>query len=215
MYNLSEIERNLSECYIKYNTLKNSISENEIKLQQVNSELMEAKNDLNLLLKSKPYIDTVIQKFSGNMLKNLEDLLSYSVSKIFYDRNYSVSISVSEKRSQKCADLFLVEDGKYYPVSNSSVSGGVLTVIGFILQIFFISNLNTEKVIFLDEQLSCISSQYIDNFFSLVEELADKIGLVIVLVSHDDRFIRFASRVYKVKGGKFTLLENNESKQNV
>lgn len=215
MYNLSEIERNLSECYIKYNTLKNSISENEIKLQQVNSELMEAKSDLNLLLKSKPYIDTVIQKFSGNMLKNLEDLLSYSVSKIFYDRDYSVSISVSEKRSQKCADLFLVEDGKYYPVSNSSVSGGVLTVIGFILQIFFISNLNTEKVIFLDEQLSCISSQYIDNFFSLVEELADKIGLVIVLVSHDDRFIRFASRVYKVKGGKFTLLENNESKQNV
>lgn len=215
MYSLSEIERDLNECYIKYNTLNNSISENEINLQQVNSGLKGINNNLDLLLKSKPYIDTVIQKFSENMLKNLEDLLSYSVSKIFYDRNYSVSINVSEKRSQKCADLFLVEDGKYYPLSNSSVSGGVLTVIGFILQIFFIANLNTEKVIFLDEQLSCISSQYIDTFFSLVEELANKIGLVIILVSHDDRFTRFASRIYRAKCGKFTLVENNENKQNV
>ena len=209
MYSLSEIEKNLNECYIKYNTLKSSICENNLKIESLDADLSEMNSNINLLLKSKPYIDIVIQKFSENIIKNLEGLLTYSVKKIFYDRDYSVSINVSEKRAQKCVDMFLVEDGKYYPISNSSISGGVLTVIGFILQVFFITNLNTDNIIFLDEQLSCISSQYVENFFSVVNELADKIGLSVVLVSHDDRFTKFASRIYRAKCGKFSLEEIN------
>ena len=209
MYSLSEIEKNLNECYIKYNTLKSSICENNLKIESLDADLSEMNSNINLLLKSKPYIDIVIQKFSENIIKNLEGLLTYSVKKIFYDRDYSVSINVSEKRAQKCVDMFLVEDGKYYPISNSSISGGVLTVIGFILQVFFITNLNTDNIIFLDEQLSCISSQYVENFFSVVNELADKIGLSVVLVSHDDRFTKFASRIYRAKCGKFSLEEFN------
>ena len=180
-----------------------------MKIESLDADLSEMNSNINLLLKSKPYIDIVIQKFSENIIKNLEGLLTYSVKKIFYDRDYSVSINVSEKRAQKCVDMFLVEDGKYYPISNSSISGGVLTVIGFILQVFFITNLNTDNIIFLDEQLSCISSQYVENFFSVVNELADKIGLSVVLVSHDDRFTKFASRIYRAKCGKFSLEEIN------
>ena len=209
MYSLEKKKKNLNECYIKYNTLKSSICENNLKIESLDADLSEMNSNINLLLKSKPYIDIVIQKFSENIIKNLEGLLTYSVKKIFYDRDYSVSINVSEKRSQKCVDMFLVEDGKYYPISNSSISGGVLTVIGFILQVFFITNLNTDNIIFLDEQLSCISSQYVENFFSVVNELADKIGLSVVLVSHDDRFTKFASRIYRAKCGKFSLEEIN------
>ena len=207
MFNLSEIEKDLNECVIKYNTLCNSIAENEINLKRVESELSGLNDNLSLLLKSKPYIDDVIQRFSEDMLKILEDLLSYSVSKIFYDRDYSISINVSEKRAQKCAELFLVEDGTYYPLSNSCVSGGVLTVIGFLFQIFFVANLNTDNIIFLDEQLSCISSQYVDNFFSLVAELAENLGLSLVLVSHDERFVKFATNIYRASVGKFALEE--------
>ena len=61
------------------------------------------------------------------------------------------------------------------------------------------------KVLFLDEALSNISTQYLDNFFAFVKELTNKIGLTVILITHDTRFLEYADRIYKVSDGVYTL----------
>jgi ABC-type uncharacterized transport system YnjBCD ATPase subunit len=116
-----------------------------------------------------------------------------------------VEIRVSEKRSAKCAELYLIDSGHAFLMRDSCVAGGILVVVGFLIQAFYVANLDVAKVMFLDEALSNISTQYLDNFFSFVKELSEQIGLTVVLITHDNRFLEYADRLYKVNNGVYTL----------
>ena len=76
------------------------------------------------------------------------------------------------------------------------------------IQIFYIINIDVAKYLFLDEQFSQISEQYIDNFMEFIHELCDDTGLSIVLITHDNKFIKYGDRIYTADRGKFTLKEN-------
>lgn len=153
----------------------------------------------------KPVIDRIIEEFSEDSIRQLESLLTMGVSRIFDNPDLSVQIVTSDKRNNKSAELFL-RDGEYtYPLKNSSVAGGILVVVGFLVQAFFVVNLPVAKVVFLDEAFTQISSQYVSNFMSFVKELSDQTGLIMVLVTHDNRFLDYGDRIYRVEKGKFTL----------
>ena len=88
---------------------------------------------------------------------------------------------------------------------DSCVAGGILVVVGFLIQVFYVANLDLAKILFLDEALSNISTQYLPNFFSFVKELSVQIGLTVVLITHDTRFLEYADRIYKVANGTYIL----------
>ena len=171
----------------------------------MNSQIQDYISNRDLLENSKPYIDDLIDKFSETALKRLEDLLSLGLARIFQDRDYSVEIRVSEKRSAKCAELYLIDDGHAFLMRDSCVAGGILVVVGFLIQVFYVANLDLAKILFLDEALSNISTQYLPNFFSFVKELSVQVGLTVVLITHDTRFLEYADRIYKVANGTYIL----------
>lgn len=179
-------------------TTRNSISDLDRKI----SELNEEKSALQLC---RPIIDDIINKFSDSLIRKLEDLLTIGLQKIFYDRNYSVQIRVVDKRNTKCVEMLLSDDGNLIPVKNANIAGGILVVIASIIQIFYIINLDVDKYIFLDEQFSQISEQYIDNFMEFIHTLCDETNLSVVLITHDNRFIKYGDRIYIADKGKFLL----------
>ena len=156
-------------------------------------------------------IDDIISKFSNSLLKKLEDLLTIGLKQIFFDKNYSVQIKVVDKRNSKCVELLLNDNGNLIPIKNSNVAGGVLVVIASIIQMFYIINLDSvDKFMFLDEQFTAISKIYVPQFMEFVKSLCEETGLVIVLITHDDKFMQYGDRVYLANSGKFTLQESVE-----
>lgn len=205
------LENRVNDLYIKYNSLKSSYMSTIESIDNIDKEHSLLEGNKNLLEKTKPYIDDIIDKFSETSLKKLEALLTLGLSTIFQDRDYSVEIKVSEKRSSKCAELYLIDAGHSFLMKDSSVAGGILVVVGFLIQVFYVANLDVAKILFLDEALSNISTQYLDNFFAFVKELSEQIGLTVVLITHDTRFLEYADRLYNVKDGVYTL-ENTGTK---
>ena len=162
----------------------------------------------NTLKLCKPIIDDIISKFSDSLLRKLEELLTIGLKKIFYDRDYSLQIKVVDKRNTKCVELLLNDSGNLISVKNSNIAGGVLVVIATIIQVFYIVNLpNVSNCMFLDEQLGQVSSQYIDNFIEFIKTLCNETGLSIVLITHDNKFMKYGDRIYVADKGKFTLQE--------
>ena len=202
---ITSLENRVTNLYIQYNSIKTSLENNQSSIRTLNNQIQDYISNRDLLENSKPYIDDLIDKFSETALKRLEDLLSLGLSRIFQDRDYSVEIRVSEKRSAKCAELYLIDDGHAFLMRDSCVAGGILVVVGFLIQVFYVANLDLAKILFLDEALSNISTQYLPNFFSFVKELSVQIGLTVVLITHDTRFLEYADRIYKVANGTYIL----------
>lgn len=202
---IKDLENRATELYIQYNSIKSSLDANQESMNKVYVDIDNMNSNKALLEKSKPYIDDIIDKFSETSLKRLEELLTLGVSRIFQDRDYRVEIKVSEKRSSKCAELYLIDGGHAFMMRDSCVAGGILVVVGFLIQVFYVANLDVSKTLFLDEALSNISTQYLDNFFSFVKELSEQIGLTVILITHDNRFLEYADRIYKVNNGIYSL----------
>jgi DNA repair exonuclease SbcCD ATPase subunit len=206
------LEQDLTDLLIKYRGIQSAIASTSASIAEVDSKLNELENNKNTLKLCKPIIDDIINKFSNSLLKKLEELLTIGLKKIFYDRNYSVQIKVVDKRNSKCVELLLNDNGNIIPVKNANVAGGILVVIASIIQVFYIVNIPTlDNLLFLDEQFSQISSQYIDSFMEFIKTLCSETGLSIVLITHDSKFMKYGDRVYTADRGKFTLQENKNN----
>lgn len=201
----AQFEQELTNLLIKYRGIQSSIESTKKSINDIIIQTSNLESERNTLQLCKPIIDDIIEKFSDSLLRKLEELLTLGLHKIFYDRNYSVTIKVTEKHNMKCVELLLDDDGNLIRVKDSSVAGGILVVIASIIQIFYIINLDTSKYLFLDEQFSQISEQYIDNFMEFIHELCGNTGLSIVLITHDNKFIKYGDRTYIADRGKFTL----------
>lgn len=202
---LEALEQRVTETVVTYRSYSMSADSLGSLVASKQKELESLGESTDLLSKSKPYLDDVIDKFSEDSIAKLESLLALGVARIFDDRKYSIQIKVCEKRNSKVAELFLVDRGNLYPLRDSSVGGGVLVVVGFLIQAFYVANLDLEKIVFLDESFSQISDAYIDNFMMFIKELASRIGLKVVLITHDKRFIEHGDQVYHVSNGVYTL----------
>jgi DNA repair exonuclease SbcCD ATPase subunit len=204
----ANLEKNITDLLIKYRGIQFSIKNTEDSINEINQKIAELECERNTLRNCKPIIDDIIDKFSESLLKKLEELLTIGLKKIFFDRNYSIQIKVIEKRNAKCVELLLNDNGNLIPIKSSNVAGGVLVVIASIIQIFYIMNLDISKCLFLDEQFTAISKLYVPNFMEFIKTLCQETGLMVILVTHDEKFMRYGNRTYFVDKGKFTLQEN-------
>lgn len=203
------LENNITDLLIKYRGIQSSIKTVKESISDINQTLSILESERDTLKLCKPIIDDIISKFSISLLKKLEDLLTIGLKKIFYDRNYSIQINVVDKRNSKCVELLLNDNGNLLPVKDSNIAGGILVVIASIIQIFFIINLPTvSKYLFLDEQFSQLSKQYVPTFMEFLHTLCDETNLSIVLITHDNKFIEYGDRIYIADKGKFTLQES-------
>lgn len=203
------LDKNITDLLIKYRGIQSSIESTEASISIISSKIEELECERNTLKLCKPIIDDIISKFSDSLLKKLEELLTIGLSKIFYDRNYSAQIKVLDKRNSKCIELLLNDNGNLIPIKNANVAGGIIVVIASIIQIFFVINLpNLDKFIFLDEQLSQLSKQYVPTFMDFLHTLCDETGLSIVLITHDSKFIDYGNRIYVADRGVFTLQDS-------
>lgn len=202
-------ENDIMNLLIKYRGVQSSIESTKVSIAEIEDRIKELECEKNTLKLCKPIIDDIISKFSDSLLRKLEELLTIGLKQIFYDRDYSIQIKVVDKRNTKCVELLLNDGGNLIPVKNSNVAGGVLVVIATIIQVFYIVNLpNVANYMFLDEQLGQVSSQYIDNFIDFIKTLCNETGLSIVLITHDNKFIKYGDRIYVADKGVFTLQDN-------
>ena len=204
----NELEQKANDLFVAYKSAQSAVERTHKALDENNAEYEMLLDQSRLYESAKPAIDDLVQRFSRRALDHLEKLLTFGLRKIFTDHEYSISIITSDKRNSKCAELVLEEGGYQYPLKDSSVAGGILVTVGFLIQCFYVSNLPIRKIVFLDEAFTQISTAYLENFMAFVSELTKQIDLIVVLITHDKRFIPYGNRVYNVKDGVYTLEQN-------
>ena len=206
---------NYSQYFNKAIQLK---SNTELLLQQYEQAKLDKdklSNDLKESIKKESLYEEavglmkkIVESMSTSQIEHLQTLLNSDLETIFFDRNYSVELVVTELRNTNNLQILLNEvndDGVTIKTKLSENGYGVKSIIGFILQVYFIIYHKEYPVLFLDEAFGTLSSQYIPYLKVLMDELAKKYGFIFVLITHDTRFFDIADKTYLVNKGEVTM----------
>ena len=153
------------------------------------------------------YLDALVKNESNRFIKELEELLNSSVQTIFAERDYSVEIVVEDNKRASIHLKYVDEDGNEISPDVKDCGGGIRTVIGIILQVYFIFYSDVERVIFVDEGFSHVASDFLPQLFGLLDELCKNNGLKLCLVTHDSRIMEYADKNYVVENNRVKLVK--------
>ncbi len=123
----------------------------------------------------------------------------------------SFQTKVEKQRGKTTVSFELFENGKTAPIMES-FGGGVLAFVSLLLQVVVVMALDHKRVLFLDESLAHLSSQYHENASKLLRKLCAELDFKILMVSHQSAFAEHADRHYRAKatpaGTSFELVDD-------
>lgn len=192
-----------------YNTALDLREQYKEKTEQFSNE----KESLNIQNLAIDTLKEILDQLSQEHVERVVALLSYALQIIFFDKEYSVEIVTSDKRGVKTADLILVErteDRVIRSPFEDAIGGGVIAVCGLVLQVYYNNVLRQAPILFMDEALSQVSSEYVPTLMAFIKELVTEKSLIMVLVSHDERYMNYADRTYEVDDGEVREVQNGK-----
>ena len=193
----------------KYETIEAQLNNREIEKEQLTDNMKNLLHKQMIYEDAISYMKELIDALSRTHINHLEKLLNSAVTTIFFDRKYKIQFEVSEYRNSNCLSIYLIEtqeDGLEIKTDIKDNGFGIKTIIGFILQVYFILYHKLRPIIFIDEGFSNLSLQYIPYLRSLLTSLKEEYGFIFVLVSHDLRLIDIADLKYEVRNGEVRLI---------
>ena len=107
-----------------------------VKQEQLMQQNIDLNNKLADVIEERQYYKKAIDIIYERSIEELKTLLNSALATIFYDRDFSIDIELTDKRG-KSLQLKALEDGK--PVNLKRGTGmGVKTVISAILQMYYL-----------------------------------------------------------------------------
>lgn len=190
--------------YKRENLIK-QLENNKKYLKEYEEKLENCLNDIEHHKTAYKELEKIIVESNGIFIERIEKLLNKALESIFYDEDYEIRIIVDNKKLS-----FDLIDNKNLDNNNTPLrtdiddacGGGVITVIGFILQLFMIQLLDLSKTIFIDEGFMALSSTYRPNFYEFLNKFCEETNMKIMLVSHDELAKEYAVNIFEISHGK-------------
>lgn len=132
--------------------------------------------------------------------RKVESIVSHGLTTIF-DDDLSFHIE-SSTRGKLAATEFMIRSKQGEEVVETSVmdarGGGVAAVVGFLLRlVVLLLRPDARRILFLDETFAQLSAEYEPRLAEFLQELAERTGTQLVLVTHSTAYTEAADVVYR------------------
>lgn len=188
---------------------KNQLSTVTDNVDSLKNDNKALKDKLILLTRSLEVMKACISKLSEGHIDHLNDLVNSMLKQIFDDKDYEIEFKLNDVKNGKVLDILLKEtisDDEVIITDIHENGGGIQTIVGFILQVYFIIYFKQEPILFLDEQLSALSSEYIPNLIECMNQLTKEYNFMFVGIFHDIRWQNYSDQIFNINDG--ILLSN-------
>lgn len=206
------------------------LSTNIIRTQTLISTHRKQYEDLQDLVleltRKEEVLDKVCELFRAlidkEMLGNIQssqELLTEGLQYIFEDLDISVKARTTIQRGKVSVDFVtqqIHKDGLVTEGNTMDIYGGsVATVQSVLLRVVVVTRRGLRPLLLLDESLSAVAEHYVPRVGIFLRTLADKLGLDILVVTHNPTLIDEANVAYRIKNvnGTATFAKIQGSKQ--
>ena len=187
--------------------LKSKVDVFNTTLSMLNTQKVDLENKQSLVSSSREYYTKAVDIIYKESLGALKTTLNMAVKYIMYDKNYSVDLVLEDKRGTKNLSIKLVDEDEGFEVGLKHGCGqGIRTIISSVLKVYYLLNQGS-KILLLDEKYSALSSAYIQRFFEFLHKLTEEHGMIIVMITHDERFTIYSDKSFLVNDGKLVNVE--------
>lgn len=196
----------ISEIQSKYDRIDGYFKALESKKGSLDKEISMLKEEIELLTKTSTVLKHLLDVMVKDEITKMASLITYGLKTVFDDQNLSFLPVITKKSSKIHIDLKTENDGVQGDFE--SFGGSVAVIESFLLRILSILKQKLARFMLLDETFASVGEEYINNTSKLVTELAKKLDMDILLVTHQKDFQNQADNVYRVKeSGKGLQME--------
>jgi len=141
----------------------------------------------------------------------VEKLQTEGLQSVFDDQDLSVKANVEVQRGKVSVDLLTAQKHpggiEVEGLSNDAFGGAVATVQSILLRVIIILRRGLRPVLLLDESLPAFDGNYVANMGRFLSILCERLGLDILLVTHNPALVEAADRAYRIvkKNGAATF----------
>jgi hypothetical protein len=139
-------------------------------------------------------------------VRSVEAVITEGLRTIFFDQKLSFEAEIAQRYNRICVDFFMQQErleGRHIvrgrPLTN--FGGGPSTIASLVLRLLVLMRLKRSPLLLLDETLSAISTEYIDQTGLFLRKLADSTGTPILLVTHKHEFLDQSTVAYTASEG--------------
>ena len=191
---LFDLRRLLNRRISERDVFRRQISELESKLQSIETHALTIK-------KSQVIARLVSETTQNNLTIQISDLVGTALEAIFPDP-YTLDLSFESRRGKTEVDISFLrgeEEMKLDPMD--STGGGPVDVAAFALRIalWSLQSPRSRPVLVLDEPFRFVSRDLQEKAAELLKELSDKLGIQIILVTHENSIIDQVDQVVEVR----------------
>lgn len=176
----------------------------EQSISSTNLEIADKERELSLLEKSLAALQKLTDLKKKETVKKIEDVISFGLQAIFEDSSYKFRILDSIKRKQVVYD-FRVYSNSFSSDEGVSIldsrGGGVVSIVSFLLRLVLLCMIDkkAERFLALDEPFAALSENYHENLVATIKQIADKLNVQLLVVSHQKSLDSFGDVVYELR----------------
>lgn len=156
---------------------------------------------IDVLVKVGELFRALMDKLVMTHVRSVEHVITEGLKSIFFDQTLSFEAEVSTRRDRICVDFVVRQErsgGKYVvrgdPMTN--FGGGPATIASLVLRLLVLMKLKRRSLLFLDETLSAISPEYIDQTCLFLNKLSTSTGTPILLVTQQHAYMEHCTLAY-------------------
>ena len=145
-------------------------------------------------------IQETAQEVQEGIRFHIQDIVQHALDAIFGDTyKFLVEFTVSRGRTE--ARLLVEKGGNVMDDLMEDEGGTLVQIVAMALRIAVWTLAPTDNVLIFDEPGNQVSAQYKPVFAEIIRGLSQRLGIQILMVSHDDTYIATADRVFTVTQG--------------
>ena len=142
------------------------------------------------------FLQSVAQRAQQALEYRVSELVTLALDAVFPEP-YRFVVRFELRRGRTEADLRFERDGAEVDPLRAT-GGGAVDVAAFALRAAMWSLLRSRAVLVLDEPFRFVSAEYRAAAAAMIREVSERLGVQVVMVTHDAALVGAAARVFRV-----------------
>ncbi len=193
----------MSEVLYRFNQALGKREEAAQSLETLTNKVLAAENAELVLSQTEQFFNVWADKRREKFEGKVEALVDAGVKYVF-GAHYSFKVKSELSGKQLRTKFYIEEDGLELNILDAA-GGGIGDVVAFLLRVVMLvlRRPAQNRVLILDESLKFLSSEYLSKMATFIPEMAQNLGVQIIMTTHRPELIEAATTLIQVsKDGK-------------
>lgn len=196
---LTERLRSVEEASTRLVTLRDRLVSEK---NQKEAETLALSEKIEKLLKVGELFRALLDVLVVKQVRTIEGVVTSGIRTIFHDLALGFEAEISVKYHKVAVEFLFRQGSSEDPLAIrgkplDSFGGGPSAVADLILRMLALLRLKKKPLLLLDETLSWVSEEYVDNTGQFLQQLSESMGVDVLLVTHKPSFLDHADSSYR------------------